>query len=113
MAKKIISSANVTKIDILNAEASEGFKAMIGQRVIVRGAAIIQEDHDGGVETYAYLFGVNGEVFGGNSDTIKRSVDQLIDLMNDDPDIVYAATVESRPSSSGRDFYTMKVFENA
>lgn len=114
MAKEIIKSAHVTKLDILNAEASAGFKALIGQKVTVSGAAIIQDErNDGTVDTYGYLFGENGEVFGGNSDTIKRSIDQLIDLMNEDDGTKYAATVESRPTSSGRDFYTMKVFANA
>lgn len=110
MAKTIIKSVNVTKIDILNAEASSPFKDLIGKTASVNGAAIVTDTkQDGTTGEYAYIFSEDGFVYGGNSASVHRIVDGLIDVMTEDANGKYSVTVESRPTSSGRDFLTMRI----
>ena len=110
MAKRIINSVNVTKIDILNAEASSPFKDLIGKTAEVSGAAIVEDTKsDGTTGEYAYVFTKDGYVYGGNSASVHRIVDGLIEIMTEEPNANFTVTVESRPTSSGREFLTMRI----
>lgn len=111
MAKKIINSINVTKLDIINAESSESFKKAIGNSIPVGGVAII-EDADretGEPRNYAYIFAKDGNVYGGNSATICRACEMLIEAMNDEPSKDYNVNVVSAPTASGREFLSLRV----
>lgn len=109
--KKIIDSANVTKLDILNAESSQSFKAAVGENIEITGAALIEEPdrETGEAKKYAYLFAADGAVYGGNSATVYRSVEGLIDLMHDDEKARFAFTVVSAPTASGREFLSLRI----
>ena len=113
MAKKILDSINVTKLDIINAESSQGFKAAVGKDIPVKGVALIEEPdrETGEAKRYAYIFATDGAVYGGNSGTIYRSVENLIDLMTDDETKNYAFTVASAPTASGREFLSLRIHE--
>ena len=109
--KKIINAVNVTKLDIINAESSQSFKAIVGKKIPIVGAALI-EDADretGEARNFAYIFAGDGAVYGGNSATIYRSVESLIDLMNDDAEARYAFEVVSAPTASGREFLSLRI----
>ena len=94
--KKILSSTDsITKMDIINAEASQSFKDM---------------PKDGEVGQFAYIFTPDGDVYGGNSATVYRACEGLIDLMADDPNGDFNVRVNSRPTNGGRDFLTLTVF---
>lgn len=111
MAKKIINSINVTKLDVINAESSESFKKAIGKEIPVGGVAII-EDADretGEARNYAYIFAKDGGVYGGNSATITRACDMLIDAMTEEPNKEYSVNVVSAPTASGREFLSLRV----
>ena len=112
--KTILSSINVTKLDILNAEASQSFKALVDSKAVVKGAALIEEPsrETGEAVKYAYIFAEDGNVYGGNSATIYRSVDGLIDLMSDDPDAKYSISVVSAPTANGREFLSLRIKQN-
>lgn len=111
MAKKIIKSINVTKLDIINAESSESFKKVIGQPIPVSGVAIIEDEDRETHEprNYAYIFAKDGEVYGGNSATITRACDMLIDTMSEEPNNNYTVNVVSAPTASGREFLSLRV----
>ena len=111
MAKKVINSINVTKLDIINAESSESFKKAIGTSIPVGGVAII-EDADretGEPRNYAYIFAKDGNVYGGNSATISRGCEMLIEVMSDEPTKDYSVNVVSAPTASGREFLSLRV----
>ena len=111
--KKTLSAVNVTKLDITNAESSQSFKALLGQpATTIKGAAIIEEaDRETGeAKQYAYIFADDGAVFGGNSATVRRQVENLIDLMQDDEDDTkYGFTVTSAPTANGREFLSLRI----
>ena len=108
--KEIKNSYGVTKVDIINAEASKGYKELVGRVEIVRGAAIINEpDENGVVNTFAYIFTESGEVYGGNSATVARTVDSIIDLLSDEDGNKYGVTVDARESDNERTFFTLRV----
>lgn len=109
--KKIINKTDsISKLDIINAEASQSFKAMPEDGVSVHGVAIIEDvNKDGEVGEFAYIFTPDGAVYGGNSATIRRACENLIDLMSDEPDEEFTASVNSRPTSNGREFLTLTV----
>lgn len=110
--KKILSKTDsISKLDIINAEASKSFRELVGKPVFaVKGAALIEDaNKDGEVTKFAYVFGDDGVVFGGNSATVYRGVDSLIDLIGDDPEVKYGITVDERPTASGRDFLSLRV----
>lgn len=109
--KTIKEQYNVSKLDIINAETSIPFRELKGQTVPVKGVAIIEEDKDGELTEYGYLFAGDGTVYGGNSDTIKRALSGLIDLMDDDPIKTFGASVIGRTASSGREFLTLHISE--
>lgn len=114
MAKKILSQTDtITKLDIINSEASKSFRELVGaDPVPVKGAALIEDaNKDGVITQFAYVFCNDGVVFGGNSATIYRGVDGLIDLMGDDPEAKYAITVDERPTASGREFLSLRIVE--
>jgi len=111
MAKRIIKSSRVSKLDIINAESSQGFKSAVGEAIPVLGAAIIEDDKNGETDQFAYIFGADGSVYGGNSDTVRNSLDAFIDYMEENPDTEFTAEIISRPSSNGRDFLTVKFAE--
>lgn len=113
MAKKILDSINVSKLDIINAESSQSFKKAVGEAPIsIKGAALIEEpDRETGEEKkYAYIFTPDA-VYGGNSATIYRAVSNLLELMAETPDKEYAFTVASTPTANGRDFLTLNIRE--
>ena len=107
MAKKILNSCNVTKLDLINSEASKAFKDMPAGAE-VRGAAIVEEidEETGEAKRYSYLYTDSG-VYAGISASIRRGIEEFIDLMADEPDKTYKATVEKRPSASGREFFAI------
>ena len=109
--KKILNSTDsITKLDIINAEASQSFKEVPSEGVLAKGVALIEDvNKDGEVEKFAYLFTPDGDVYGGNSATIYRACEGLIDLMNDDPEQTYRVKVNSRPTSGGREFLTLTI----
>lgn len=111
--KKILESINVTKLDIINAESSQSFKAAVGKDIPVKGVALIEEPdrETGEAKRYAYIFAESGEVFGGNSATVYRSAENLIELMQDDDKKHYAFTVVSAPTASGREFLSLRIKE--
>lgn len=111
--KTIINSINVTKLDIINAESSQSFKTAVGKDIPVKGVALIEEPdrETGEAKRYAYIFAESGEVFGGNSATIYRSAENLIDLMGDGDGTQYAFTVVSAPTASGREFLSLRIHE--
>ena len=114
MAKKILNSVNVTKLDIINAESSQSFKKAVGQPAIaIKGAALIEEpDRETGEEKkFAYIFAEDGAVYGGNSATIYRSVENLIELIEDDETKHYGFTVASAPTANGREFLSLRIKE--
>lgn len=113
MAKTIIEAVNVSKLDIINAESSQSFKAVVGKSVLVKGVALIEEPdrETGEAVKYSYIFAESGEVFGGNSATIYRSAESLIQLMKEDPEKKYAFTVVSAPTASGREFLSLRIAE--
>lgn len=109
--KTIVKKSRVTELDIINAESSESFKSSVGSPIDIMGAAIVEDDKNGEPSLFAYLFGADGSVYGGNSDTIRGSVDAFIDYMEKNPDMEFIATVTSRPSSNGREFLTIRFAE--
>ena len=112
MKKIITKTSNISKLDIINAEASQSFRELAGEAapVGVKGAAIIEDvNKDGEVGQFAYVFCDGGRVYGGNSATIRRSVEALIDLIEDDASIEYGVAVDSRPTASGREFLSLRV----
>ena len=103
MAKKIINSINVTKLDVINAESSESFKKAIGKEIPVGGVAII-EDADretGEARNYAYIFAKDGGVYGGNgannSDAVVEGMDIYAEARNESTykGIRFVATISS------------------
>lgn len=112
MAKNIIKAHGVGKLQIVNAENSRSFRDLKGQTVEVSGAALITDVNKAGEEVdFAYLFAKDGTVYGGNSSTIYRAVDGLIDLLDDDENKHYAATADGRTAASGREFLTLRISE--
>ncbi len=112
MAKTIIKAHGVGKLEIINAENSRSFKDLKGQTVELKGAALITDvAKNGETVDFAYLFAEDGAVYGGNSSAIYRSVEGLIDLMDEDDSKVYAATVDGRTATSGREFLSLRVSE--
>lgn len=113
MAKTIIDAVNVSKLDIINAESSQSFKAAVGKDTPVKGVALIEEPdrETGEAKRYAYIFAENGEVYGGNSATVYRSAENLIELIKDDDAKKYAFTVVSAPTASGREFLSLRIHE--
>ncbi len=109
----IMKTDSITKLDIINAESSQSFRELVGKSpVSVKGAAIIEDvNKDGEVGQFAYVFCDDNKVFGGNSATVRRSVESLIDLISDDPAVKYAVSVDSRPTASGREFLSLIVSE--
>ena len=112
MAKTIIDAVNVSKLDIINAESSQSFKAAVGKDTPVKGVALIEEPdrETGEAKRYAYIFAESGEVYGGNSATVYRSAENLIELIKDDAK-KYAFTVVSAPTASGREFLSLRIRE--
>lgn len=112
MAKTIIKAHGVGKLEIINAENSRSFRDLKGQTVEVTGAALITDVNKAGEEVdFAYLFAKDGSVYGGNSATIYRAVDGLIDLMDEDSSKHYAATTDGRSAASGREFLSLRISE--
>lgn len=112
MAKKIINKTeSISKLDIINSEASKSFRELVGKEpVAIKGAALIEDvNKDGEIAQFAYVFCNDGVVYGGNSATIYRGVDGLIDLMADDPDAAYKVAVDERPTASGREFLSLRI----
>lgn len=109
---KIISSAKVTKLDVINATASKAFKSVVGQTIKVKGAAIV-EDADretGEARRFAYVWS-DGAVYGGNSATVISSIEGLIDMMNEDGAPDYAVKINAVKSNGGREFLTLFISE--
>ena len=112
MAKNIIKAHGVGKLEIINAENSRSFRELKGQTVEVTGAALITDTNKAGETVdFAYLFSKDGSVYGGNSATIYRAVDGLIDLMDEDAAKKYAATADGRSAASGREFLSLRISE--
>ena len=112
MAKTIIKSYGVGKLEIINAENSRSFRDLKGNTVEVVGAALITDVNKAGEEVdFAYLFAKDGSVYGGNSATIYRAIEGLIDLMEEDTGKKYTATVDGRTATSGREFLSLRVGE--
>ena len=110
MKKITKQTSNISKLDIINAEASQSFKEIPEAGVKVHGIALITDvNRDGKEEDFAYLFAEDGAVYGGNSATIYRACDGLIDIIEEEPEETYIAKVNSRPTQSGRDFLTLTV----
>ena len=109
--KKIIKSTDtITKLDIINAEASQSFKDLPADGVDVHGVALVEDvNKDGEIGQFAYVFTPYGEVYGGNSATIYRACDGLIDLMTDEPEGAFRVKVNSRPTAGGREFLTLTI----
>lgn len=106
----IIKEANVSRIDMINARASHPYEDLVGNSVPVKGAAITRGlDEDGEEKEYSYIFSDNGAVYGGNSATVKNAVDELIDLMADEPNTVFTASIRKEKSKSGREFNLLVV----
>lgn len=107
--KKIINSTKtITKLDIINAEASKSFKVIPEEGVTVKGVALIEDvNNEGEVGQFAYIFTPDGVVYGGNSATVYRACEGLIDLMNADEDATYHAVVNKTLTNSGREFLTL------
>lgn len=112
MAKQLIKSHGVGKLEIINAENSRSFRDLKGTTVEVTGAALITDTNKAGETVdFAYLFAKDGAVYGGNSATIYRAIEGLIDLMEEDADKHYTATVDGRQATSGREFLSLRVGE--
>lgn len=114
MSKKILAQHGVTKVDIINAESSRSFRDLVGAGVVaVRGAALVEEvNADGNAVTFPYVFTEDGEAYGGNSATIRKGVEGLIDLMDDAAEGEhYGIEIESRQSNNAghSDFLMLKV----
>lgn len=112
--KTIITKTNsISKLDIINAESSKSFRELAGKEPVeVKGAAIIEDvNKDGEVGQFAYVFCDGGRVYGGNSATIRRSVEGLIDLIGDDETKKYGVAVDSQPTANGREFLSLRVVE--
>lgn len=106
MAKKILGMVNVTKLDVVNSESSLAFKEM-PEGTPIKGAAIVEDEG----REYSYLYAEDGTVYAGNSATVKRGVEGLIDLLTEEPNKKYAATLLRRESNNGKEFYTIKFNE--
>lgn len=100
--KQIISSVNVSELDILNSNGAYGFRMMPENSQIV-GAAIVLDNN----KRVATLFTDSG-VYSGISQNIADSVEMLIDLIKTEPEKKYAATVQG----GERDFLRV-VFKEA
>lgn len=112
MAKQIVNQHGVTKLDIINAENSRSFRDLKGNTVEITGAALITDTNKEGEEVdYSYVFAKDGTVYGGNSATIYRAVEGIIDLMSDDENKHYAVTVDGRTATSGREFLSLRISE--
>ena len=112
MSKQIVKSHGVGKLEIINAENSRSFRDLKGQTVEVTGAALITDKNKAGEEVdFAYIFAKDGAVYGGNSATIYRAVDGLIDLMDEEPEKHFAATTDGRQAASGREFLSLRISE--
>lgn len=109
--KHIIKKSRVTELDIINSESSESFKSAVGKEIPMLGAAIVSDDKSGDEELFSYLFGADGSVYGGNSDTVRGPIEQVIDYMELHPDVELEATVTAKPSSNGREFLTIRFRE--
>ena len=111
--KKILNSINVTKLDIINAESSQSFKSAVGADVPVKGVALIEEPdrETGEAKQFAYIFAEDGAVYGGNSATVYRSCENLIELMKENKTTHYIFTVVSAPTASGREFLSLRLRE--
>lgn len=109
---KIIESYNVSKLDIINSRTSRAYAEMAGEKEIVKGAAIVMSKNNEGEDTeYSYIFCESGEIYGGNSGTVKNTVSDLIDLMTDEPEKRFGVTVRVCKSKSGRDFNSLVISE--
>lgn len=112
MAKQIIKSYGVGKLEIINAENSRSFRDLKGTTVEITGAALITDVNKAGETVdFAYIFAADGAVYGGNSATIYRAVEGLIDLLEDEDGKTYCATVDGRQATSGREFLSLRISE--
>ena len=107
MARSIVKVVGVSEIDVINAIESKSFQDMLGESVVVAGAALTEDSHDGNTETRAYIFAADGEVYGGISDTMCGSISMMIDYMSIKPGVVFAANVREKVSRNGRNFLTV------
>lgn len=86
--KQVVSSVNVTDLDILNANCALGFRRMPEDSKIM-GAAIVLDNN----KRVATIFTENGP-FSGVSQNVADSVEMLIDLIKVEPEKKYTATVQ-------------------
>lgn len=108
MKKIIKATSTVSKLDIINAEASKSFKSLPADGVTIKGVALVEDiNNEGEVGQFAYIFTPDGIVYGGNSATIYRACEGLIDLMNEDEGTEYHAIVNKTPTNGGREFLTL------
>lgn len=108
---QVINQYNISKLDIINAKTSQSFQDMTDIVEIEKAAIVQSKDNDGNECEYAYVFGADGSVWGGTSATVRETIDELIDLMNDEPDHRYAMRITTGKSKSGRDFLNARISE--
>lgn len=101
---KVLKRSNgVTRLDELNSSTSVSYKDWNGKLPI--RAALIVEDND---KNYSYIFTADGGVYAGNSDTVLRSVETLIDILNEDEETQYYGEIHKGLSKSGKEFFTIR-----
>lgn len=108
--KNTINSANVTKFDLINAETSDSFKSIVGEDFKEIRACAIVEDVDresGEMKEFSYIFTTEGDVYGGNSESVKRACDNVIELLTDGERIKFR--VKSAKTNNGREFLSLLV----
>lgn len=94
----MIKTSGVSGVDIVNAITnSEVLKDNVGKVIDIRGVAY--DDN----EQCAYLFGVDGKIFGSVSEVVGKSVKAIIE---GEADFTFplAVTIKAGRSKGGRDF---------
>lgn len=100
-------SNNISKKDIINANASTSFKELKDFETVT--GAFIADDVDaktGEPITIGYIIAESG-VYAGSSENVVASIEDVIDLLNDGESV--RAKVITRQSNNGRDFCSLRV----
>lgn len=111
MKEVVKATQNLSKIDLINAETSIAFKTLKGksEAIKIKSCAIVRDvDRETGeLRNFSYIFAEDGTVYGGNSESIERSSEQLIDLLDDGESVGF--TVRANTTNAGREFLSLNI----